>query len=73
MADRFPCWRCRSGDRTRYCILFRDRPDGTDPGRRFSSLGAHLGAETAGYVRMVDVVIAAVIGLTCNWLFLESK
>jgi uncharacterized membrane protein YgaE (UPF0421/DUF939 family) len=30
-----------------------------------------LGAETAGYVRMVDVVIGAVVGLTCGRLLLK--
>jgi uncharacterized membrane protein YgaE (UPF0421/DUF939 family) len=32
-----------------------------------------LGAETAGYVRMVDVVIGALIGLICSRLLLKSK
>lgn len=32
-----------------------------------------LGAETAGYVRMVDVVIGAVIGLICGRLLLSGK
>lgn len=32
-----------------------------------------LGAETAGYVRMVDAVIGAVTGLACGQLFLRSK
>ncbi|WP_245414404.1 FUSC family protein [Mycoplana dimorpha] len=32
-----------------------------------------LGPETAGYVRMVDVVIGAVIGLACGRVLLESQ
>jgi uncharacterized membrane protein YgaE (UPF0421/DUF939 family) len=32
-----------------------------------------LGPETAGYVRMVDVVIGAVTGLICGWLLLKSN
>jgi uncharacterized membrane protein YgaE (UPF0421/DUF939 family) len=32
-----------------------------------------LGSETAGYIRMVDVVIGAVIGLACGRFFLKSK
>jgi uncharacterized membrane protein YgaE (UPF0421/DUF939 family) len=32
-----------------------------------------LGTETAGYVRMIDVVMGAVIGLTCYRLFVKPK
>jgi uncharacterized membrane protein YgaE (UPF0421/DUF939 family) len=32
-----------------------------------------LGADTAGYVRMIDVVIGAVVGLICGRLLLKPK
>jgi len=32
-----------------------------------------LGPETAGYVRMVDVVIGAVVGLVCGWILLKPQ
>ena len=32
-----------------------------------------LGPETAGYVRMVDVVIGAAIGLICGRIFLKPQ
>lgn len=32
-----------------------------------------LGSETAGYVRMIDVVIGAVSGLICGRLFIKSS
>jgi uncharacterized membrane protein YgaE (UPF0421/DUF939 family) len=31
-----------------------------------------LGSETAGHIRMIDVVIGAVVGLTCNRLLLKT-
>jgi len=32
-----------------------------------------LGAETAGYVRMIDVVIGVIFGLICGRLLLQSE
>lgn len=32
-----------------------------------------LGTEAAGYIRMIDVVIGAVVGLACNRLFLGRR
>ena len=45
----------------------------TDLGRSVAPSGAYVGSETAGYVRMIDVVIGVIIGLICGRLLLPSK